>query len=105
MTRINKITCAKCPSNRFITFFFCVLDPTTGSLAYANAGHNPPYLVRANGEITMLPGGGPPLGIVASATFAEESLPDGTRATCWPVQRWRYRGADSHRRGVRRRPL
>lgn len=72
MTRINKITCAKCPSNRFITFFFCVMDPGTGRVAYANAGHNPPFLVRANGEIIMLPGGGPPLGIVRSATFAEQ---------------------------------
>jgi phosphoserine phosphatase RsbU/P len=72
MTRINKITCAKCPSNRFITFFFCVLDPSTGNLAYANAGHNPPFLVRADGNISMLPGGGPPLGIVASAAFTEQ---------------------------------
>jgi serine phosphatase RsbU (regulator of sigma subunit) len=31
MTRLNKATCAKCPSNRFITFFFCVLDPRPGS--------------------------------------------------------------------------
>ena len=72
MTRINKITCAKCPSNRFITFFFCVMDPSSGSLAYANAGHNPPFLVRASGEISMLTGGGPPLGIVASAVFGQQ---------------------------------
>ena len=32
MARINKATCAKCPSNRFITFFFCVLDTVTGEL-------------------------------------------------------------------------
>src|ERR1035437_5767949 len=41
MTRLNKATCAKCPSNRFITFFFSVLDAATGELAFANAGHNP----------------------------------------------------------------
>jgi serine phosphatase RsbU (regulator of sigma subunit) len=74
MTRINKITCPKCPSNRFITFFFCVMDPATGELSYANAGHNPPFLVRATGEVSMLPGGGPPLGIIATAVFAEESM-------------------------------
>jgi serine phosphatase RsbU (regulator of sigma subunit) len=72
MARINKITCAKCPRNRFITFFFCVMDPTTGDLAYANAGHNPPFLVRADGEIVMLPGGGPPLGIIAIAPYSEQ---------------------------------
>ncbi len=38
MTRLNKATCANCPSNRFITFFFCVLDPSTGELTFANAG-------------------------------------------------------------------
>jgi phosphoserine phosphatase RsbU/P len=74
MVKINKVTCPKCPSNRFITFFFCVVDPSTGNVAYANAGHNPPFLVRANGEISMLPGGGPPLGIIAAATYAEQRL-------------------------------
>jgi len=74
MTRINKITCPKCPSNRFITFFFCVMDAISGRLVYANAGHNPPLLVRANGEIEMLPGGGPPLGILSIATYIEEHV-------------------------------
>ena len=71
MTRMNKATCAKCPSNRFITFFFCVLDAATGELAFANAGHNPPILVRASGEAEMLEGGGPVLGILA-APYCEE---------------------------------
>ena len=33
MMRLNKATCAKCPSNRFITFFFCVLDAGDGRAA------------------------------------------------------------------------
>jgi len=71
MTRINKATCAKCPSNRFITFFFSVLNAATGDLAYANAGHNPPILVRANGDAEMLEGGGPVLGILSIAPYSE----------------------------------
>uniref|UniRef100_Q021I4 Serine phosphatase n=1 Tax=Solibacter usitatus (strain Ellin6076) TaxID=234267 RepID=Q021I4_SOLUE len=71
MTRINKATCAKCPSNRFITFFFSVLNAATGELAYANAGHNPPILVRANGDAEMLEGGGPVLGILPIAPYSE----------------------------------
>jgi sigma-B regulation protein RsbU (phosphoserine phosphatase) len=71
MTRINKATCANCPSNRFITFFFSILNTATGELAYANAGHNPPILVRASGEAGMLEGGGPILGILASAPYSE----------------------------------
>ena len=71
MSRLNKATCAKCPSNRFITFFFCVLDIRTGDLAFANAGHNPPILVRASGEAEMLEGGGPVLGILPIAPYGE----------------------------------
>jgi serine phosphatase RsbU (regulator of sigma subunit) len=71
MTRINKATCANCPNNRFITFFFSVLNAVTGELAYANAGHNPPILVRANGEAEMLDGGGPVLGILPIAPYSE----------------------------------
>jgi len=72
MMRLNKATCAQCPSNRFITFFFCVLDTTTGDLKFANAGHNPPIVVRASGEAQMLEGGGPVLGIVPFATYQEQ---------------------------------
>src|ERR1035441_22745 len=74
MTRLNKATCAQCPSNRFITFFFCVLDTNTGELTFANAGHNPPILVRASGEAQMLEGGGPVLGIFPIAFYAEQRV-------------------------------
>jgi serine phosphatase RsbU (regulator of sigma subunit) len=71
MSRLNKATCATCPSNRFITFFFCVLDTKTGDLAFANAGHNPPIVVRASGEAEMLEGGGPVLGILPIAPYGQ----------------------------------
>ncbi len=74
MMRLNKATCAKCPSNRFITFFFCVLDASTGGLRFANAGHNPPIVVRASGKAEMLEGGGPVLGILAIAPYSEEHI-------------------------------
>jgi serine phosphatase RsbU (regulator of sigma subunit) len=71
MSRLNKTTCAKCPSNRFITFFFSVFDPATGVLRFANAGHNPPIVVRADGSAEMLEGGGPVLGVVSVAMYRE----------------------------------
>jgi serine phosphatase RsbU (regulator of sigma subunit) len=71
MTRLNKATCVNCPSNRFITFFFCVLDGAGGELAYANAGHNPPVLMRASGEAEMIEGGGPVLGLLPMAPYRQ----------------------------------
>jgi phosphoserine phosphatase RsbU/P len=71
MSRLNKATCANCPSNRFITFFFSVLNTATGEFAFANAGHNPPIIIRASGEFEMLEGGGPVLGILPIAPYSE----------------------------------
>ena len=73
MARLNKATCATCPSNRFITFFFSVLDAASGDLRFANAGHNPPVLLRASGEVQMLEGGGPVLGVISVAPYSEQS--------------------------------
>ena len=49
-------------ANLFITVFYGVLDPLTGLLHYANAGHNPPILVGKEG-IKTLNNTGMPLGI------------------------------------------
>ena len=69
LTRLNRHTAASCPSNRFITFFIAVVDAVTGAVTYANAGHNPPMLVRTTGEIEMLTGGGLILGLFPAATY------------------------------------
>jgi phosphoserine phosphatase RsbU/P len=71
MTRLNRITSANCPSNRFISLFFCILDGDTGELAFCNAGHNPPLIVRKNGEYEQLKGGGPVLGILPFIEYQE----------------------------------
>jgi serine phosphatase RsbU (regulator of sigma subunit)/pSer/pThr/pTyr-binding forkhead associated (FHA) protein len=71
MTRLNRITSANCPSNRFITLFFCILDGDTGDLTFCNAGHNPPIIVRANGSYEQLRGGGPVLGILPFIEYQE----------------------------------
>jgi serine phosphatase RsbU (regulator of sigma subunit)/pSer/pThr/pTyr-binding forkhead associated (FHA) protein len=71
VTRLNKSTCQNCPDNRFITFFLTVADPATGELVYANAGHNPPLLVRKAGGFDTLQGGGMILGILPKAAYSE----------------------------------
>ncbi|MBZ5578968.1 MAG: SpoIIE family protein phosphatase [Acidobacteriia bacterium] len=72
VTQLNKITCLHCPSNRFITFFISLLNPATGDFTFSNAGHNPPIVVRSSGEVEMLEGGGPVLGILPIAKYAEQ---------------------------------
>jgi len=71
MTRLNRITSANCPSNRFISLFFCILDGDTGELTFCNAGHNPPLIVRADGSYEQLKGGGPVLGILPFIDYEE----------------------------------
>jgi phosphoserine phosphatase RsbU/P len=72
-TRLNKITCANCPSDRFITFFYGVIDPAACELTFANAGHNPPFVVRTSGTVEPLNGGGPVLGIIPFAPYQQAS--------------------------------
>jgi phosphoserine phosphatase RsbU/P len=71
VTRLNRIISSNCPSNRFITFFIGVLDPTTGELTYVNAGHNPPIVAHADGSVEKLEGTGLILGILPIATYQQ----------------------------------
>ena len=71
VTKLNKLVKSNCPGNRFITFVICVLDPNTGEVAYCNAGHNPPLLIRASGLTEHLPAGGLILGIIPWAEYEE----------------------------------
>jgi phosphoserine phosphatase RsbU/P len=59
---------------RFTTAFFAEFDPAARSLAYIRAGHNPPLLRRAGGEIERLEAGALPLGIKADEAFTATSL-------------------------------
>jgi len=69
--RLNRMLAASSPTNRFVSLFFCVLDPRSGEMAWSNAGHNPPMLVRAGGRVERLEGGGMVLGVVADSTYEE----------------------------------
>jgi sigma-B regulation protein RsbU (phosphoserine phosphatase) len=52
-------------ASRFVTVLLAIVDPASGKLSYANAGHPPAYLVRASGETLALERTGPLLGMLA----------------------------------------
>ncbi|MDQ3150618.1 MAG: SpoIIE family protein phosphatase [Actinomycetota bacterium] len=54
----------------FATLFFGVLDPMTGALLYINGGHNPPVLLRADGERALLAPTGPAVGMLPDSSYA-----------------------------------
>jgi serine phosphatase RsbU (regulator of sigma subunit) len=69
LTRVNRSIAVRCPGNRFITCVFASLNPATGELRWANAGHNSPLLLRASGGIEVLDDGGPPLGLFKGMVY------------------------------------
>jgi serine phosphatase RsbU (regulator of sigma subunit) len=74
ITRINGTICQNVPENRYMTFFLAQLDPGSGQLAYVNAGHNPPLLVRATGVVERLEEGGLVIGMFDQVPYAEGTV-------------------------------
>ena len=54
LSEVNSLMCRNNPDSMFVTVFFCVLDPVSGVVTYANAGHPAPLLVRADGSVAPL---------------------------------------------------
>lgn len=69
MAKLNGHLYTNIPSNRLITLFYAEYEPASGRLAYVNAGHNPPFLLRRDGSAEPLKATGMALGVVADATF------------------------------------
>ena len=53
-TKANEKLCENNESGMFVTAWMGILDITTGKMQFANAGHNPPILKRANGDFEYL---------------------------------------------------
>lgn len=74
VSRINRTVCQNVPSSKYVTFFLASLDPASGRLEFVNAGHNPPILVRAAGEVEKLSLGGLVLGIFEGVSYEGGSV-------------------------------
>lgn len=79
VARLNRQTFQSTDFVRFATFFLGYLDPATGKITYVNAGHNPPFLVRDNGEVEECDPTGLPVGMMEDSQYrtAEITLESG----------------------------
>jgi serine phosphatase RsbU (regulator of sigma subunit)/anti-sigma regulatory factor (Ser/Thr protein kinase) len=67
----NNRLCPDIPPNMFVTCLYALLDPVSGVLCYANAGHNVPYL-RNNDGVTEMRARGMPLGLMPDMIYEEK---------------------------------
>ena len=75
LEEVNDAICAQNPQDLFVTLFYGILDPDTGKFEYANAGHNPPYLVNRPGEVSPLPTtGGMAVGVLPGLPYDEDAV-------------------------------
>ena len=74
LDQVNETLLARIPSNMFVTCFYAILDPKSGTLSYANAGHDLPYLRRRSGECEELRARGMPLGLMPGMGYEEKEI-------------------------------
>lgn len=67
--RLDSLICQNIANDRFITFFYALVDGAARRLLYSNAGHNAPILLRADGTHYRLSEGGGVLGMFPMQTF------------------------------------
>jgi sigma-B regulation protein RsbU (phosphoserine phosphatase) len=71
ISAVNRQVYASSSSDRYATLFYGVLDRTTRTLRYVNAGHNPPMIIHRDGSLTWLETGGAPVGMFPDWTYEE----------------------------------
>jgi serine phosphatase RsbU (regulator of sigma subunit)/anti-sigma regulatory factor (Ser/Thr protein kinase) len=71
LARTNDVLVQEIPPKMFVTCFYAVLDPATGYLLYANAGHDVPYRYTADG-VVELRATGMPLGLMPGMNYEEK---------------------------------
>jgi serine phosphatase RsbU (regulator of sigma subunit) len=70
---VNDVLVVNTPSKMFVTCLYMVLDPASGHLVYANAGHNLPYMKTDEG-VSELRVTGVPLGLMPGMTYEEKHV-------------------------------
>src|SRR5215217_9178279 len=74
LARVNETLLARIPPNMFVTCFYAILEPKSGHLSYANAGHDLPYLHRSGDDAEELRARGMPLGLMPGMGYEEKEV-------------------------------
>jgi serine phosphatase RsbU (regulator of sigma subunit) len=75
LNRVNEDLSLDNPSLMFVTLFLGILNIRTGELEYCNGGHNPPYIIRASGDLeTVETTNGMALGVVEDFHYQAKKL-------------------------------
>ena len=74
LNSVNEELCAQNPEGMFVTVFALLLDPLTGTVQYANAGHNPPLLLKNGTAFYLKPDPGVALGLFDDAAIRTETM-------------------------------
>jgi sigma-B regulation protein RsbU (phosphoserine phosphatase) len=74
LAKVNNLLWESTESHQFVTAFYGTLDATSRTLAYTNAGHNPPLILENDGTIRFLDNGGLPLGMFLDTRYHEYYL-------------------------------
>ena len=71
----NNLLVEESVNNMFVTVFYGIYEFSTGRVTYVNAGHNPPYVLRASGHAERMPASPNIItGIVGNFTFTEDTM-------------------------------
>jgi phosphoserine phosphatase RsbU/P len=73
-TKLNAFVSGNVAHDKFITFFYAVLDADKRTLVYENAGHCPGLLLRADGRSEFLRGQGAVLGVIPEWNYADQTV-------------------------------
>src|SRR5215218_6184676 len=74
LAQVNETLFARIPPNMFVTCFYAILNPKNGSMNYANAGHDLPYLWHGGGDCEELRARGMPLGLMPGMSYEQKEI-------------------------------
>ncbi|HEX5965541.1 MAG TPA: SpoIIE family protein phosphatase, partial [Pyrinomonadaceae bacterium] len=74
MAKVNYLLWESIERNQFVTAIYGILDASSRTLSYSNAGHNPPLLLKAEGEVRFLDQGEQPLGMFQGTRYHENHV-------------------------------